>query len=200
MDMDERWQELEEWLTAVQEYTPTAWERLPELDLYMDQVITLMDKQLKPFTGRDDKPLTPSMINNYVKDGVLPRPEKKKYSREHLAMLMMICILKPVLSLPEIHEVIRNLLDGHEVEELYPIFAEKQQRTIQEVAQRIETMSGCDRETVYRKAVGLALEAAARRVAAAQILAALKIEEMPEPAEDAKKSKKKSEKPEAEEA
>ncbi len=45
-----------------------AWERLPELDLYMDQVITLMDKQLTPFTtDGSDKLLTPSMINNYVK-------------------------------------------------------------------------------------------------------------------------------------
>ena len=82
--MEEHWKNLADWIVDIREYEPTAWERLPELDLYMDQVITLMDKQLTPFTtDGSDKLLTPSMINNYVKDEVLPRPVKKKYSREN---------------------------------------------------------------------------------------------------------------------
>lgn len=190
--MEEHWKNLADWIVDIREYEPTTWERLPELDLYMDQVITLMDKQLTPFTtDGSDKLLTPSMINNYVKDEVLPRPVKKKYSRDHLAMLMMICILKPVLSLPEIHEIIRGLVSERRVEEMYPDFAQKQQRTLQEVADRMQEFPEYDRETLYRKAVGLALEAAARRIAAERILAALSADR-PAEDEEAKKSKKKA--------
>lgn len=48
----------------------------------MDQVITFLNKQLELFTMDGERLLTPSMINNYVKDGVLPRPVQKKYGRE----------------------------------------------------------------------------------------------------------------------
>ncbi|MBS1327819.1 MAG: DUF1836 domain-containing protein [Oscillospiraceae bacterium] len=100
--MDESIQKLNDWVAAVHDFAPTPWERLPELDLYMDQVITLMGKQLELFQVGEERLLTSSMINNYVKGGVLPRPSQKKYSRDHLAMLTMICMLKSVLSLPEI--------------------------------------------------------------------------------------------------
>ena len=106
-------------------------------------------------------------------------------------MLMMICILKPVLSLPEIHEIIRGLVSERRVEEMYPDFAQKQQRTLQEVADRMQEFPEYDRETLYRKAVGLALEAAARRIAAERILAALSADR-PAEDEEAKKSKKKA--------
>lgn len=107
--MDDTVQALFDWLASVHDYAPIPWERLPELDLYMDQVITLMDKQLAPFQGEEERLLTSSMINNYVKGGVLPRPTQKKYARPHLAMLLMIVMLKPVLSLPEIQKAMKGL-------------------------------------------------------------------------------------------
>ncbi|MBQ9413999.1 MAG: DUF1836 domain-containing protein [Clostridia bacterium] len=100
---------LAEWLNQIETLEPTTWERLPELDLYMDQVITLLNRQLAPVSSEDDRPLTSSMINNYVKDGVLPRPEKKKYNRDHLTLLLMICTLKSVFSLPEIAQLVNSL-------------------------------------------------------------------------------------------
>ena len=65
---------------------------IPNIDLYMDQVTTFMDKQLAS-TKRyeDDKILTKTMINNYAKNHLLPPPVKKKYSREHV--LLLICLL-----------------------------------------------------------------------------------------------------------
>ena len=51
------------------------------------------------------------MINNYVKDGVLPRPEQKKYSRDHLALLMVICMLKQVLSIQDVSSLLKTLLE-----------------------------------------------------------------------------------------
>ena len=74
---------------------------------------------------------------------------------------------------------------------MYPDFAQKQQRTLQEVADRMQEFPEYDRETLYRKAVGLALEAAARRIAAERILAALSADR-PAEDEEAKKSKKKA--------
>ena len=183
--MDTKMQKLEEWLTSIREYEPPNWDRLPELDLYMDQVITFLNKLLAPFAAENERPLTSSMINNYVKDEVLPRPNKKKYSRDHLAMLVMIYILKSILSLPEIHEIITGLTAEKRVMELYPDFADKQKRTLQEVADRLDAMPDHNEDTLLRTAVGLALEANARRVAAARILDVLA------PKEDAEMKKDK---------
>ena len=76
------------------------WNELPELDLYMDQVIGLMEKYLN--ASKKDKLITPSMINNYVKLGIMPPPQKKKYSKTHIAYLIIICSLKQVMPIPNI--------------------------------------------------------------------------------------------------
>ena len=68
------------------------WELLPDIGLYMDQVITLMDRTFSPALPKGE--MTKSMVNNYVKVGMIPRPVGKKYDREHLAMLLMICVFK----------------------------------------------------------------------------------------------------------
>ena len=61
------------------------WEELPEIDLYMDQVIAIAEKYLRPITAEGDNLLTQAMINNYVKNGIVPPPIKKRYGREHMA-------------------------------------------------------------------------------------------------------------------
>ena len=76
------------------------WEELPDFGLYMDQVIVLMERALAGVLPKGE--LTKSMVNNYVKVGLIPRPAGKKYDREHLAMLLMSCILKQALSMDEI--------------------------------------------------------------------------------------------------
>ena len=84
------------------------WAELPDLALYMDQVLLLMARYLGACPGTDARGLTASMVNNYVKLGVLPAPVKKRYGREHLATLVMICLLKPILPIASI----RMLLDA----------------------------------------------------------------------------------------
>ena len=88
-------------------FTPLPrWEELPDIDLYMDQVLELVRRSLgKSFTG-DGKELTSSMVNNYVKHKVMPPPVKKRYGREHLACLIMICLLKRALPLPAIRSLL----------------------------------------------------------------------------------------------
>ena len=74
-----------EWAKEGAELSPPGWEQLPTIPLYVDQVLLYLRDSLR-FFERDgeDVLLTNSMINNYVKNGVLPHPEKKKYSRQHL--------------------------------------------------------------------------------------------------------------------
>ncbi len=187
--MDDTVQALFDWLASVHDYAPIPWERLPELDLYMDQVITLMDKQLAPFRGEEERLLTSSMINNYVKGGVLPRPTQKKYARPHLAMLLMIVMLKPVLSLPEIQKAMKGLDAENRIEDLYPDFTRLQTAALREVADRVQTMPEKSDEALAHMAMELALEANARRTAAARILAALQAEEPKENRKDKEKEK-----------
>ena len=78
------------------------WNELPDIGLYMDQVITLINKYIERLSPCGDGTLTPSMINNYVKLGIIPCPVKKKYSRVQLSRLIMICVMKPVLPIQSI--------------------------------------------------------------------------------------------------
>jgi len=84
---------------------------IPELDLYMDQVITLMDAQLKSSKRYDDdKILTKTMINNYVKNNLLPPPEKKKYSKDHVLALIFIYYFKNIIPIKDIETLLLPLM------------------------------------------------------------------------------------------
>lgn len=78
------------------------WNQLPQIALYMDQVLLVLGEILAPFAADDAPMVTATMINNYVKMKLTPPPEKKKYSREHLARFLLICLLKKVFSMQEI--------------------------------------------------------------------------------------------------
>ena len=71
---------------------PAAWGELPDISLYMDQIISYMPRQLIHFDDRDT--LTSAMVNNYIKDGLVPRADGKRYSPVHLAYLTAVCALK----------------------------------------------------------------------------------------------------------
>ena len=87
---------------------------IPDIPLYMDQVTTFMDEHLKEYKRyEDDKILTKTMINNYAKNNLLPPPEKKRYSRDHILLLVFIYYFKNVLSFTDIEELFAPLTDGH---------------------------------------------------------------------------------------
>ena len=82
-------------------------EDIPNIDLYMDQVTTFMEAQLAHSKRyEDDKILTKTMINNYAKNKLLPPPEKKRYSREHILMLIFIYYFKNILSINDIQTLL----------------------------------------------------------------------------------------------
>lgn len=115
--MQEREQEL---ITKV--HIP-RWNELPEIDLYLDQVVNYIEKYIERYNAnKDDKIITKTMINNYVKQGVLPPPEKKKYSREHVAYLIVICILKQVYSISDIGKLISLTIKYFELSKAYNRF------------------------------------------------------------------------------
>ena len=87
---------------------------MPNIDLYMDQVTTYLNDKFD-FVKRheDDKLLTKTMINNYTKSRLLPPPEKKKYSKDHLMILSMIFFFKNVISVNDLTSILTPLIDKH---------------------------------------------------------------------------------------
>lgn len=87
---------------------------IPNIDLYMDQVTTFMDKQMASSKRyEEDKVLTRTMINNYAKNNLLPSPEKKKYTKEHLLVLTFIYYFKSFLSIKDIEMLLRPVTDRY---------------------------------------------------------------------------------------
>ena len=88
-------------------------EDIPNIDLYMDQVTTLMEEHLRQSTRYpdQDKILTKTMINNYTKNNLLPSPNKKKYSKEHMLLLIFIYYFKSFLSISDIQSIFGPLTE-----------------------------------------------------------------------------------------
>ena len=87
-------------------------EDIPNIDLYMDQVTTFMDEHLAACKRLDDdKILTKTMINNYTKNNFLPPPVKKKYSKEHMYLLIFLYYFKNVLTITDIQKIFKPLTD-----------------------------------------------------------------------------------------
>ena len=113
-------------------------EDIPNIDLYMDQVTTFMDKCLAQYKRYDDdKVLTKTMINNYTKAKIFPAPVKKKYSRTHLMLLIMIYHLKSILSIKDIGILFQSALSEQNklkqermIESIYSGFVSLQKQTI----------------------------------------------------------------------
>ena len=147
-------EEILAWAREGEELSPPAWDQLPTIPLYVDQVLLYLRDSLRFFErDEEDLLLTNSMINNYVKSGALPHPEKKKYSRQHLAALMAICMLKQVLAIPDIYQ---SFLSAH---------TGAVKKTCKELEENCLA-----RENLRRQALRLAAEANAKRAAAERIL------------------------------
>ena len=112
------------------------WNELPEIDLYMDQIIVLMEKYLG--TTSNDKLITPSMINNYVKLGIIPPPTKKKYSKIHIAYLIIICSLKQVMPISDIKILIDEQLKEQKIEELLNEYSKLYSNTADKIIELLE--------------------------------------------------------------
>ena len=118
------------------------WNELPDIDLYLDQVVTFIDKYLSNYIktdtekNSDDKEekvttcVTKTMINNYVKQNIMEPPVKKKYNQKHLAYLFVICILKQVYSISDIDKLIKLALKSFPIERAYDTFCQALETSI----------------------------------------------------------------------
>ena len=98
------------------------WEEIPNIDLYLDQVLLYVNQVCEPISSESDKGLTASMVNNYVKHGYLTKPDKKKYQRQQIARLIAITTFKSVFSIQEIAQTLNTLQTETNSEQLYNAF------------------------------------------------------------------------------
>lgn len=124
-------QRMRKWETYLNEHALPAWEELPTLDLYMDQVVALLNSYLGflPKEVGMDAVVTAAAVNNYVRKKIMPPPVKKRYSRVHLAYLLMICSLKQSVSISYIQQMIPLTLSEQQVHDIYNRFVTQQRRT-----------------------------------------------------------------------
>ena len=124
-------QRMRKWESYLNEHALPKWEELPALDLYMDQVVALINGYLGflPKEVGMDAVVTAAAINNYVRKKIVPPPVKKRYSRIHLAYLLMICSLKQSVSISYVQQMIPVTLSEETVRTVYDQFVEQHRRT-----------------------------------------------------------------------
>lgn len=118
---------------------------LPDLDLYVDQITTFLTRHLaKTIRFEDDKIMTKTMINNYTKNHLLPPPDKKKYSRDHILLMIFIYYFKNFLPISDIKTILGPLTDKYfhkdadlNLEVIYTTLFSKGDTFVQEVLENV---------------------------------------------------------------
>ena len=118
---------------------------LPDLDLYVDQITTFLTRHLaKTIRFEDDKIMTKTMINNYTKNHLLPPPDKKKYSRDHILLMIFIYYFKNFLPISDINTILGPLTDKYfhkdadlNLEAIYTTLFSKEDTFVQEVLENV---------------------------------------------------------------
>lgn len=151
---------------------------LPDIDLYMDQVTGLLRDKLGDLAGGEKNPvLTKTMINNYVKSGVVDKPLKKRYSKNQMMQMILIYSLKSVLPLQQIKEfmtLLRDECEPEDFEKVYELFYQVQQQVSDE--RRVELMESTEpsleeilgwavRADLYKRMTLYALEERQKKIA-----------------------------------
>ena len=131
------------------------WEDIPNIDLYLDQVLLYVNQVCAPISPDKDKGLTASMVNNYVKHGYLTKPDKKKYQRKQIARLIAITTLKSVFSIQEIAQTLNTLQTQASSDQLYDAFVDYMNHGINPENPIIQT--SCQTVKLYHQTLNLIL-------------------------------------------
>ena len=131
------------------------WEDIPNIDLYLDQVLLYINQVCAPISPDKDKGLTASMVNNYVKHGYLTKPDKKKYQRKQIARLIAITTLKSVFSIQEIAQTLNSLQTQASSDQLYDAFVDYMNHGIDPENPIIQT--SCQTVKLYHQTLDLIL-------------------------------------------
>ena len=129
-DREQFEQKLERWGSYMEDFCLPNWEALPDMELYMDQVIALVNRYLSLIPYDEMNPvITASAVNNYVRLRMMPAPERKRYSRRHMACVIMICVLKQSLTLAEIQRILPRDMTEENIRQTYNDFVGKMTTT-----------------------------------------------------------------------
>lgn len=191
--MDNIKKTLEDWLNELNNFSFKKYEELPDIDLYMDQVVNFLEKQIKIFaTSSLDKQITSSMINNYVKGEVVAAPIAKKYNKEHLASIEEVITLKQVLSIAEVKQILNTRYTGEaEKGEIFNAFndlqTEKISSIVSEAFKHLNDVDENDTKALIDLALDFSLSATAYINIAKKILFLIRVYEQLNQNKDEKK-------------
>jgi len=120
--------------TEIESFHLPRWNELPTIDLYIDQLVSLLEQYLSGYIKNDnekeEKIVTKTMINNYVKHGIIKPPLNKKYNKEHVASLFVIFVLKQVYSINDIKRLIHLAIETSPIELAYNRFCSELEKAI----------------------------------------------------------------------
>lgn len=162
-------EELAELKRQLMEARPVGWGELPDIPLYMDQVVGYLSRQMAGLGEGDG--LTSAMINNYIKDGLLERANGKKYGQEHLAYLTAISALKQVMSVREMKVLTTVGREMRAPEKQYEYFCKYLDQAMEDAAQHIDVDTS-DHD-LPKLVLDLAMRSYANMLACRQALAIL---------------------------
>jgi len=137
---------MDKWSNYIIDFELPEYKNLPTIGLYMDQVITLLHQYLGYLPNSNDKNaesfITANAINNYVRLGAMPAPVKKKYYANHIAYMIMICVLKPSLSISDISMLIPSDLSEEELEATYNKFTSIHKESSVKLITHLQAITG----------------------------------------------------------
>jgi len=170
---------------SLSEDRPAAWDKLPDIDLYMDQLLSYMQRQL--FSSRPESNVTAAMVNNYIRDGLINKTSGKKYSRGHIARLTTICVMKQVLSVGDIFLLIK-MFPSDTLQQVYEKYREILDDNLSSV---VESIPNEDNTLVLADAiVRFAITSYANKIAAEHLIDMVK-DKMSDDGENIKNKKEK---------
>lgn len=124
-------EKLRRWKKYLNEYELPSWENIPDIGLYMEQIITLLKQYLDylPPELKGEQFITAATINNYVRLKVIPEPVKKRYYRPHIAYLIMVLTMKQGIEISLIKKLIPSDLSESEIKDYYEEYAAMHRKT-----------------------------------------------------------------------
>ncbi|MPW25077.1 DUF1836 domain-containing protein [Alkalibaculum sp. M08DMB] len=150
---------------------------IPHIDLYMDQVITILEQIIESYkVDQDEKIMTKTMVNNYVKSNLISKPIKKKYSRVQMMQLIMIYHLKGILTLEELEIFFKNSINDcdNSLENLYQDFLQIHEEELEEANLKVVQLYQKDKGQRIKEIMKIVIKADLNKKIAQNILKEMK--------------------------
>ena len=97
-----------------------AFDALPTMPVYMEQLLQIVNQTLAPL---EIPAVTKTMVNSYVKQHFFSRPDGRQYTRNHIAAVLIVTLLKHDFSLGTISQAILKIRDSRKIAVRYTQFA-----------------------------------------------------------------------------